>query len=158
MYVKRWQRVIGQLERQLKVQGCYAFIRKSCSDKLTSSKDKKPLSLSRRAARCHGTGADGCVCPVTLILISQGGERGQRVKKTEVDRGWLERSDRTELEGEHRPDAHTQTHTHKHTPVSARRDEIYSYLPHPAENDTHVKQAQAAILRQDELHIEDTVI
>ncbi len=155
MYVKRWQRVIGQLERQLKVQGCYAFIRKSCSDKLTSSKDKKPLSLSRRAARCHGTGADGCVCPVTLILISQGGERAE-LNKTEADRGWLERSDRTARRRTQTRRTHTDTHNH--TPVSARRDEIYSYLPHPAENDTHVKQAQAAILRQDELHIEDTVI
>lgn len=42
-----------------------------------AAKTKKPLPLSGRAARCHETGADGCVCPVTLILISQGGERGQ---------------------------------------------------------------------------------
>lgn len=72
------------------------------------------------------------------------------LNKTEAGRGWLERFDRTGLAGEHR-------HTHARL-VSARRDEIYSYLAHPADNDTHVKQAQAAILRQDQLHIEDTVI
>lgn len=78
------------------------------------------------------------------------------LNKTEAGRGWLERSDRTGLARKHRPDAHT--HTYTQTLISARRDEIYSYLAHPAKNDTHVKQVQAAILRQDELHIEDTVI
>lgn len=76
------------------------------------------------------------------------------LNKTEAGRGWLERSDRTGLAGEHRPDERA----HTRTLVTGRRDEIYSYLAHPAENDTHVKQVQAAILRQDEFRIEDTVI